>query len=74
MVLAGGYFGLSVLIGALIPVSENSPLVIAFSTLVVVTLFRPLRQRIQRLIDQRFYRSKYDALVSWSSYMTGAPS
>ncbi len=60
-VLAGAYFGLSVLIGALIPVSENSPLVVAFSTLVVVTLFRPLRERIQRLIDQRFYRSKYDA-------------
>jgi len=62
-VLAAAYFGLSVGIGALVPLSENSPLVVAFSTLVVVTLFRPLRERIQSLIDQRFYRSKYNAAL-----------
>ena len=59
-VLAAAYVGL-VGLGALVPLAEDSPAVVTFSTLVVVTLFRPLRERIQNVIDQRFYRSKYDA-------------
>jgi hypothetical protein len=58
--LAATYFGVVLLVGALSPLAQDSPAVVAISTLVVAGLFRPLRGRMQSLIDRRFSRARFD--------------
>lgn len=57
--LVGVYAGGVILLRSLLPL-EGDPAVAA-STLVVASLFHPLRQRVQRRVDRRFNRSHYAA-------------
>src|SRR5947208_3837275 len=61
LVYFGLVFGLQALVHLFTGQISQSPIVVVASTLAIFVLFQPLRHRIQRIIDRRFYRSKYDA-------------
>ena len=69
--LAAFYLGSVLLLQlALSPFTEGSSLAIAVSTLAVAALFRPVRARIQDVVDRRFFRTKYDATKTVEHFST----
>ena len=58
-VLAGVFAGLVLLATQVLPF--HTPVGVAVATLAAAALFNPLRRRVQRAVDRRFNRSRYNA-------------
>jgi len=63
--LVGVYTGLVILAGVL---GFSTPPAVAIATLAAAALFSPLRRRVQRAVDKRFNRVRYDAELTAAAF------
>jgi hypothetical protein len=62
--------GVLVLGRVLAPVTRQSEVAVAASTLLAAALFQPLRRRMQSVVDRRFNRSRYDSQRTVADFAT----
>jgi hypothetical protein len=66
LLLGGGYAGVVLGLGQLL--GRSSSLVVAGATLAVAAAFQPARRRVQRAVDRRFDRRRYDAAQTIAAF------
>ena len=66
--LVGVYAGLVLLTTQVLRV--HTPVAVAASTLAAAALFNPLRRRVQKAVDRRFNRARYDADQTVAAFAT----